>query len=66
MEEVLRRVIPIEGDPPAAFETVGHIAHLNLRCVLEISNENDYSTYMSVFTYRIAAVSYILLAVLRN
>eukprot|EP01084_Bolivina_argentea_P305674 528087_1 len=42
MEEVLRRVIPIEGDPPAAYETVGHIAHLNLRYVMDISHVSGY------------------------
>ncbi|CEM20974.1 unnamed protein product [Vitrella brassicaformis CCMP3155] len=31
-EEVFRRVLPACGeDPPTAFETIGHIAHLNLR-----------------------------------
>ncbi len=42
MEEVLRRVIPIEGDPPAAYETVGHIAHLNLRYVVNIRHVDGY------------------------
>ncbi len=49
MEEVLRRVIPIEGDPPAAYETVGHIAHLNLRYVIDINQLNGYYFHAPVF-----------------
>lgn len=30
-EEVLRRLLPASVDVPGSFETVGHIAHLNLR-----------------------------------
>jgi tRNA (guanine37-N1)-methyltransferase len=30
-EEVLRKLIPMEQDPPTSFETIGHIAHMNLR-----------------------------------
>ena len=30
-EEVLRKLIDIEQDPPSSFETIGHIAHMNLR-----------------------------------
>lgn len=30
-EEVLRRLLPEEVDVPSSFETVGHIAHMNLR-----------------------------------
>jgi tRNA (guanine37-N1)-methyltransferase len=29
--EMLRRLVPVAGELPSAFETVGHIAHLNLR-----------------------------------
>jgi tRNA (guanine37-N1)-methyltransferase len=29
--QVLRRLLPPELEMPSAFETVGHIAHLNLR-----------------------------------
>jgi tRNA (guanine37-N1)-methyltransferase len=30
-EEILRSILPSELDVPSAFETIGHIAHLNLR-----------------------------------
>lgn len=30
-EEALRRLLPDCGDPPSSFETIGHIAHMNLR-----------------------------------
>jgi len=29
--QVLRRLLPMSVDVPTAFETVGHMAHLNLR-----------------------------------
>lgn len=30
-EEILRSILPAELDVPSSFETIGHIAHLNLR-----------------------------------
>ena len=30
-EEVLRKLIPSDIDPPTSFESIGHIAHFNLR-----------------------------------
>ena len=30
-EEILRSILPIELEIPSSFETVGHIAHINLR-----------------------------------
>jgi len=30
-EEVLRKLLPESVDPPASFESIGHIAHFNLR-----------------------------------
>jgi len=30
-EEVIRKLIPLDIDPPASFESIGHIAHFNLR-----------------------------------
>ena len=31
VEQVLRALLPSSSDPPASFETIGHIAHMNLR-----------------------------------
>ena len=30
-EEVMRRILPLDIDPPGSFESIGHIAHFNLR-----------------------------------